>query len=267
MTDWFIMNLAVNSCCNDTVLTFKYESQKLSKDEPKERKRTDRGIRTLIYSNGLAQAIKYSFHLLSKFSNFKDNRYQNQKAMKFDPVPYTNHYVPKDSDETESNTKDYRSMQSELRPVKIYKPLDEEGEKWSVITSSKSSVEALATIFVEMLEHSDEAADSEDYDQPEFWIFNSLISKIDDLRFLEAKQQLAKDEFTEFTQIYSEDEYPKKELFNEWFVDENLVKENKYETKLTKELNRLEKIKNKRERWFFINDKRIYLPKLFSTSE
>ena len=66
------------------------------------------------------------------------------------------------------------------------------------------------------------------------------------------------DEFTEFTQIYSEDEYPRKELFNEWFIDEKLVVQNKYETRLTKELNRLEKIKNKRERFFIINDKRIY---------
>ena len=111
--------------------------------------------------------------------------------MKFDPVPYTNHYVPEGSEEKEAKTKDYRSVQSEIKPVKIYKPLDDEGEKWSVITSSKSSIEALANIFVQMLEHSDDAADLEDYNQPEFWIFNSLISKANDLRCLEARQPLA----------------------------------------------------------------------------
>jgi len=190
MTNWFIINLAINSCLNDTVLNFKFESQKLSKEEPKIRKRTDRGIRTLIYTTGLASAIKYSFNLLANFNNLKDNRYQNQKAMKFDPVPYTNHYVPEGS--KECKTKDYRSVQSEIKPVKIYKPLDDEGSNWSVIISSKSSIEALANIFVEMLEHSDDAADLEDNNQPEFWIFNSLISKIGDLRFLEARQPVAK---------------------------------------------------------------------------
>ena len=62
MTDWFIINLAINSCLNDTILNFKFESQKLSKEEPKIRKRTDRGIRISIKNSELS--------LISKIQNF-----------------------------------------------------------------------------------------------------------------------------------------------------------------------------------------------------